>query len=324
METEEPSAKELVVKAQYFLPIEPEEDNLRSIQNRLIDIMRQEGFRNRSAPSPLLPADRTMKFFRRPPPKKKSGWEKFKAKYLPGGNGHQDPFEDNFPEGLRDLRKDVPFRVVFRFKTFSGEDIEGYDLFVESTPVLLQRHHQLGLPEGYSYSVENIVDQNKREIQNILGHLELEPTQGPYTEAEKLETQLDEGTVEELEQHQYGRTAIKYINEGDQCLKQNLLHAALSCYIQGIEWTILYYKIAEEDTDLIEQQQSGETGYLDFINLVDKVKSNNTVSQKTVSKLNNINESERRWMAHHKSGQLERQDVENVRTTLLRLTDELL
>ena len=320
----EPSSKQLVVKAQYFVPIEPGEKNLRSVQNRLIEIMRQEGFRNRTAPSPLSPPDRTIKFFRRPPRKEKSGWKKFKEKYLPGSNDHQDPFENNFPEGLRDLRKDIPFRVVFRFKTFSGEDVEGYDLFVESTPVLLQRHHQIGLPESYSYSVENIVDQNKREIQNILGHLELEPTQGPYTEAEKLETQLDEGAIEELEHHQYGRTAIKYINEGDQCLKQNLLHAALPCYIQGIEWTILHHKITEEDTDLIEEQKSGETGYLDFINLVDKIKSKSTVSQKTTSKLKNINNSERRWMAHHKSGQLKRQDVENVRATLLRLADELL
>ncbi len=323
METGEPSSKELVVKARCFLPMEPEEENLVRLQDRLTDVMRQEGFRRGTPSFPLSPADRTLKFFRRPPSKEKSGWEKFKETILPVDNGRVDPFDENFPEGLRDLRKDIPFRVVFRFKTSSTEEVEGYELFVESTPVLLQRYRQLGLPEDYSYSVENIVDQNKREIRNILGHLELEPTRGPYTEAESLETKLDEETVEDLEKHRYGRNATKFIDEGDQCLKQNLLHAALSCYIQGIEWAILNYKITEEQTDLVEEQKNGETGPLFFSNLVDKIEHNTPTSQKTISKLNNINSSERRWAAHHKSGQLERQDVENVRTTLLRLCGEL-
>jgi hypothetical protein len=289
--------------------------------------MMEEGFYTDDTPLPFMTIDRTMEFLKVPPASENSIWENLKESL--GFGEQKDPRErltntDEFLDGLGRLVDDYPFRIVFRFKTFHGEEVEGYDIFVESTPVLLQKYRQLNPHSDYSYNIDNIVDQNKREITRILGRLELEPTHGPYTEAESLDTRLSEETVNKLNKHQYGRTAVQYVNEGDQCLQQNLLHAALSCYIQAIEWSILHYKITEEDTDLIEAQQKGETGYLQFIHLVQKIQGDGSISQKTSSKLENMNNAERRWMAHHKSGQLERQDVENVRSTLFRLTDELL
>jgi len=323
----EPNSEELIVKAQYFFPIEPTEENLRKIQNRLTQIMMEDGFHTDDAPLPFMTIDRTMEFLKVPPASENSRWENLKESL--GFSEEKDPRErltnrEEFLDGLGRLVDDYPFRIVFRFKTFHGEEVEGYDIFVESTPALLQKYRQLNPHSDYSYNTDNVVDQNKREITRILGRLELEPTHGPYTEAESLDSRLSESTVNQLNEHQYGRTAVQYVNEGDQCLQQNLLHAALSCYIQAIEWSILHYKITEEDTDLIEAQQKGETGYLRFIDLVQKIQGNTPISQKTSSKLENMNNAERRWMAHHKSGQLERQDVENVRSTLFRLTDELL
>jgi len=327
MGTGQPDSEELIVKAQYFFPIDPTEDNLRKIQNRLTQIMMEEGFYTDDTPLPYMTIDRTMEFIRVPPASKNSKLENIKE-FL-GFDENKEPRErltntDEFLDGLGRLVDDYPFKIAFRFKTFQGEETEGYDIFVESTPVLLQKYRQLNPHSDYSYNIDNVVDQNKRELKRILGRLELEPTHGPYTEAESLDTRLSEDTVNQLNEHQYGRTAVQYVNEGDQCLQQNLLHAALSCYIQSIEWSILHYKITEEDTDLIESQQKGETGYLQFIHLVQKIQGDGSISQKTSSKLENINNAERRWMAHHKSGKLERQDVENVRSTLFRLTDELL
>lgn len=267
MENGHPNSKQLIVKAQYFLPIEPTEENLRRIQNRLTRIMMEEGFYTEDAPYPYLAADRTMDFLRIPPAGQKSGWEKLKGSLGFGGN--DDPREiltsrDEFLDGLGRLVDEAPFRIVFRFKTFLGDEVEGYDVFVESTPVLLQKYHQLNPPRDYSYNIENVVDHNKREIKRILGRLELEPTLGPYTEAESLDTRLSESTVSNLNQDQYGRTAIQYVNEGDQCLQQNLLHAALSCYIQAIEWVILHYKATEDEEDLVEKQKNSEIGPVFF------------------------------------------------------------
>jgi len=325
MESGEPRSEELIVKAQYFLSIDPTAENLRSIQNRLTQILMQEGYYTNNAPLPYVALDRTMEFIKIPPASKKTGWEKLKERL--GIGGDSDPRErlensEEFLSGLERLVDDVPFRFVFRFKTFRGEEVEGYDLFVEATPALLQKSRQLQLSQHYSYNTDNIVDQNKRELQRILGGLELEPIQGPHTEAETLDTQLSETTIETLEDYPYGRTALKYINEGDQSLQRDLHHAALSCYIQAIEWIILCYKIQQDGEDLIEQQQNNDIGPVYFSDLTEELEES-PASQKTMSKLSNFNQTERRWMAHHKSGELKRQDVENVRSTLFRLSDEL-
>lgn len=321
----EPEAEELIVKAQYFFPIEPDEEILRKVQNRLTQIMREEGFYTEDSPLPFVTVDRSMEFLKAPPPGEKSNLEKLKEVF--GADTDSTPRErltgDYYLDGLERLRDDLPFRVVFRFKTFQSEEIEGYDVFVESTPALLQKSRQLKLHPDYSYNVDNIVSTNKREITRILGRLELEPTKGPYTEAETLDSRLSEQSIEELEKHGYGRTAVQYIHEGDRSLQQNLLHAALSCYIQGIEWVILHYKITEDDEDLVKEQQENERGPVYFTDLVDEVSDEAIASQKTISKLESFNRAERRWVAHHKSGQLEKQDVENVRSTLLRLTEEI-
>jgi len=321
-----PNSENLVVKAQYFIRIEPTEENLRSIQQRLTQILMQEGYYTDDAPLPYVTLDRTMEFIKIPPESRKTRWDKLKERL--GMGGDDDPRErlanrEEFLNGLERLVDDIPFRFVFRFKTFHGDEVEGYDLFVEATPVLLQKSRQLQLPQDYSYNTDNIVDQNKRELQRILGRLELEPIQGPYTEAETLDTRLSEETVANFEEHPYGQTALKYINEGDQSLRRDLLHAALSCYIQGIEWTILYYKVQQDNEDLVEKQQNGEIGPVYFSDLTEELEEDTPASQKTISKLSNHNQAERRWMAHHKSGELQRQDVENVRSTLLRLSDEL-
>jgi hypothetical protein len=286
----------------------------------------EEGYLTDDVPFPYTTPDRTMEFIKVPPQTEKTRWDKLKETL--GAGSREDPWDrmrdrDQFLDGLERLVDDIPFRFVFRFKTFHGEEAEGYDLFVESIPALLQKARQLRLPEDYSYNTDNIVNQNKRELQRIFGRLELEPIHGPYTEAETLKSHLSEKAVNQLQQHSYGQSALKYTNEGDQCLQKGLLHAALSCYIQVIEWAIIHYKVSKDDEDLVEKQQNGEIGPVYFSDLAKELENDTSASQKTISKLKNLNKAERRWMAHHKSGELQRQDVENVRSTVLRLGKEL-
>jgi len=319
-----PNSRELVTKAQYFLPIPTEEKRLRAIQNKLARIMEQNGYQQTDY-DPIMssPAPRTMDFIFLPPAPEKSWFEKLIAKLrFNNGSKREGTGHDEFLEGLERLRDDIPFRINFRFKTFEGEDNEGYDVFIESTPVLLQKYRQLDLPEDYSYDKEDIIDQNSREIQQIMGKLELEPLRGPYTEEQRLDTKLSEEIISELDRHQYGRTAVQFINEGDQCYKQNLLHAALSCYILGIEWLIIWHKSVIDEVDLVEEQKNNDCGPVFFSDLVDELEGT-AASQKTISKLRNFNSAERRWIAHHKFGETKQDDVDNVRSTVLRLAKEL-
>jgi hypothetical protein len=225
-----------------------------------------------------------------------------------------------FLNGLERVRDDLPFRLVFYFKSVDGE-AEGFDVVVESTPSLLQKARQLDLSSNYSHNVADVVDENKREITRIMGRFGVEPTIGPYTDAEIIQPQLPEDSIQKLERHEYGQKALQYIEEGDQCLQQNLLHAALSCYIHGIEWAILHYKVSDEGIDLVEEQRT-EDKHFTFNHLVAKIRNGTPASQKTISKLENMNLAERRWAAHHKTGALERSDAENVRSTLIRVTEE--
>ena len=66
MESGEPRSEELIVKAQYFLSIDPTAENLRSIQNRLTQILMQEGYYTNNAPLPYVAVDRTMEFIKIP------------------------------------------------------------------------------------------------------------------------------------------------------------------------------------------------------------------------------------------------------------------
>jgi len=66
MGSRQPKTKELIVKAEYFVGIEPTEENPRNLQNKLIQIMREEGFETDNVVLPYVPTDRTLEFIRIP------------------------------------------------------------------------------------------------------------------------------------------------------------------------------------------------------------------------------------------------------------------
>lgn len=321
-----PSRAEALVKARYFLPVEIEDKNLQRIQDKLALYLRQEGYIQTDVDMDIFgPRQRTMAFARSSLPVGEPSFaEKVKSWFLASNrNASTELTEGDFLEGLEKMRDDIPFRFVFHFKSTQLDDQPRYDVLVESTPALLQKFRQLNLSEDYSYNLKDVVEENKSEIRRIMGKMELEPYAGPYTDAEIIEPLIAEEFIEILEQHEYGRNAIQYLNEGDQCLQHRLFHAALSCYIQAIEWVILYYKITVEDVDLVEEQRKDDK-YYNFDHLVQKIVQGTPVKQKTLGKLKNINTAERRWAAHHKTGEITRVDVENVRSTLFRLIEDLI
>lgn len=320
-----PSRQESVVKARYFIPVETDDNNLQRIQDKLAVYLRIEGYTRTDVDIDLFgPRQRTITFTRSSMPHRKpsiiskvKSWFGFNKR-----NELPELTERDFLDSLERMVDAIPFRFVFYFKSTQLEDQPGYDVLVESTPALLQKFRQLNFSEKYAYNLNDVIEENKSEVRRIMGKMELEPYAGPYTEAEIVEPILANEFFELLDQHTYGRNAIQYLTEGDQCLQNGLLHAALSCYIQAIEWVILYYKITLENVDLIEEQKEDDK-YFTFNNLVQKIEYGTPVKQKTLEKLNNINAAERKWAAHHKSGEITRVDVDNVRSTLFRLIDDL-
>lgn len=183
-----PDADELIVKARFFAPMEIEENNLRNFQQKLVRTLQQEGYRQSDTdPIPLGPAQRTMDFHLYhgvPTEEKNSVSERVKSFFESGSSTDQKAIsKEEFLSGLEKVRDDIPFRLIFHFETYQDEDTEGYDIEVESIPALLQKYRQLSIREDYEYNVNNVVNENKRELKRIMGKFGLKPFMGPVRES---------------------------------------------------------------------------------------------------------------------------------------------
>lgn len=81
----------------------------------------------------------------------------------------------------------------------------------------------------------------------------------------------------------------------------------------------------QEGIDIIQKESNGT--YYQFAggkhNLLDKVTDNVDLDQKTVSKIESMNQAERRWAAHHKSGNTLPIEIRAIRARLKKLLTEL-
>jgi hypothetical protein len=121
-----------------------------------------------------------------------------------------------------------------------------------------------------------------------------------------------------LSETKYGPEVIRQIKDGDKCYQNQLWHPALAMYIHGFEWSMIAYLQDNEEFDVIEKEREGT--YFNFAgrspNLLEVVTDYVTLDQKTIDRIEELNRSERRWMAHHKSGEVLRDEVESVRSRL--------
>lgn len=129
----------------------------------------------------------------------------------------------------------------------------------------------------------------------------------------------------ELESIHYGSEVIQHIEDGDKCFENELFGPALGSYIHAIEWTMIAYLEDREGIDIIQKESNGV--YYQFAagqhNLLDELTDHMTLDQKTVSKIESMNQAERRWAAHHKSGKALPVEIRAVRSRLEELLTEL-
>lgn len=132
------------------------------------------------------------------------------------------------------------------------------------------------------------------------------------------ETILTYSIRENLSETKYGPEVIRQIKDGDECYQNQLWHPALAMYIHGFEWAMIAYLQDEEGLDVIEKEREGTYYNLagQSPNLLDVLTDYVTLDQKTIDRIEDLNRAERRWMAHHKSGEVLRDEVESVRSRL--------
>lgn len=132
---------------------------------------------------------------------------------------------------------------------------------------------------------------------------------------------LSDGLKKTLEATKWGAEVLEHLNDGDECVRNELFHPALNCYVHAIEWAIISYLEAARDIDIIEQEDNGD--YHTYHELLDELSDTADIDQKTKSKLSIYNSAERRWTAHHKTGKTTLPDITAVRNRLLILIEQL-
>lgn len=132
------------------------------------------------------------------------------------------------------------------------------------------------------------------------------------------ETILTYSIRERLSETKYGPEVIRQIEDGDECYQNQLWHSALAMYIHGFEWAMITYLQDAEGFDVIEKEREGTYYNLagQSPSLLDVLTDYVTLDQKTIGRIEDLNRAERRWMAHHKSGEVLRDEVESVRSRL--------
>lgn len=317
---------ELIVKGDYFLPVDHDEQVLVRIKQHFAEKLVQDGYRQVDPDvNPFSPTSRTMTFqleIQTPDP---SIWFRLRKRLGFTTNAQeQEVRADKYMDQVERKRPDIPFEIELHFRTVTlQDDEEGYEVNVVARPMLLQlQRHQL-LSDKEKYDVKSAVTTTKHHIMRYMRKVEARSFREPYTEVELLDTTLPSEYRDTLRGTEYGRAAIQYIDEGDMCFQRENLHAALSCYIHTIEWTIIDYLNRIDDVDVIDHEQEDTDIRYKYQNLVDKIRHDTPTSQHTMNFLDKLNGAERRWIAHHKSGDTIKSDVDNVRDRIFVLIDEL-
>lgn len=131
-------------------------------------------------------------------------------------------------------------------------------------------------------------------------------------------TILTEDIREALKQMKYGHEVTEHIRDGAKAYRRRQWHQALGSYIHALEWAAITYLEAQADLDIIERENEGE--YYSFAkgenNLLDELQKHVELDQKTVSAIRSMNQAQRRWMAHHKTGSTLREEADAVRARL--------
>jgi len=301
-----------IVTANYFISIDSEELD-RTIEN-VVAVMEAHGYTPRQ-PNKLLYNPKMLTFDhvlvdRHSSNDDDNGILDYFSRLGSSSDGSD---EDAYLNALKTSRGEHPFEVKVRFRPSTYDDIEGYSVEFISKPAGLLRESRIHDPEEYDQ--QRAVRESKEVIEDISIDLNLYTVQPPHSQADSFESVLAKEDREILQSLDYGEEVISYSDEGDECLRYDLLHSGLSCYIHAIEWTIIAYLTEDTDIDPIEKQKNEPDTQLNYPMLVQLLEHHADVSQITLEDLESLR-TDRYRMAHHREGQLLSSNVETVKERL--------
>lgn len=192
-------------------------------------------------------------------------------------------YRDHYIQNLTRLRDDLTFRIRFRIIPIRIGDDDGFQIDATAEPAVYHKHEQISRREDFN--AQNAVRSAKEKLEDIATEMGWETRREPHTKAETLRETVTNQVRRRLKETKYGNYVVELVDEGDEALRYQLLHPALSSYIHAIEWAIICYREAEQGEDLVEKETTGEFGYNYGQLIDDELPDNAPVSQKTKEEL---------------------------------------
>jgi hypothetical protein len=318
--------EELIVEGKYFIYSEIGNDNFKELKTAISREMAKEDYLPDEEINPQFPeytdATRSIKFIIDLEKSPANLGISLRIKNLLNIISDKEFTDKRYFKRLKSIRGDLPFTIEIKFKTIESEEREGYEVNVTGVPSILQKRKQGVISQIPRKRVRDVVNTTKQLVSRLMSNFEAETLLEPQTRKEVIQSSLDSDKRAALEKLEYGGKVITHIDEGNTCYRENLYHSALNSYVHSIEWLIICYLNKEKNLDIIKEEKNGDD-YYSFNELVKKLNETADISQKTMSKLNNMNKAERRWIAHHKTGNIAKSDVFNLKERFEILADEL-
>lgn len=222
-----------------------------------------------------------------------------------------------YTKHLAGLAYDTPDIIHFRFYPVNIDEENYIRINIRIEPAMVGQHRLLDAKPQYNES--NAISKAKDLVLDLACERIWQLERGPYSRTQVSVQTITEGDREIIQESEYGHNVLTFIDEGDEALKEELLHAALATFILAIEWSIISYLEYEYDRDLFEE--AGGVDEFEYRDYVDRIREHNDISGIVLENLGK-HQADRRIMAHSKDGYLRRSQVEDVRTTLEELISE--
>lgn len=126
---------------------------------------------------------------------------------------------------------------------------------------------------------------------------------------------------ENLKRYECGNEILVHLNDGIKCMEYRLFNPAINSFLHAIEWALIV-KLKDVGRDVVKEERERRKKYY-LKDLCDSAHKMGIISDKMYDRLLKFNESERRWTAHHKTGETTEDDAIYVMNLLQKLIEKL-
>lgn len=125
-----------------------------------------------------------------------------------------------------------------------------------------------------------------------------------------------------LNKFEYGEEILKHLLDCAKCMEHGILHPALSSFVHAIEWALIT-GLKVKGKDIIKEEVEKKKRYYNLLDLIEESHRQGIISDKMYDRLKNFNQTQRRWAAHHKTGDMIGKDIKDVTELFEELMKEI-